>query len=110
MGILLSTLKNKKLQLGLIWPIQTADTKANFALVKDMPTKAVAVRTPKSLDPGVVRACSVRHHLLNRIFQEERIESNVMALTLRFIEYATRTSQPHEGKVAKARCRTFILI
>ena len=57
MGILLSTQKNNEnLQIGLVWPIQTVDAKADFALVRDMPTKAVAVRTPKSLDPGVVQS------------------------------------------------------
>ncbi len=56
MGILLCTLKNENLQIGLVWPIQTVDAKANFALVRDMPTKAVAVRTPKSPDSRVVQS------------------------------------------------------
>ena len=56
MGILLSTQKNENLQIGLVWAIQTMDAKANFALVKNMPAKATAVRTPKSLDPGVVQS------------------------------------------------------
>ena len=53
---MLSTLKHENLQIGLVWAIQTVDAKANFALVRDMPTKAVAVQTPKSLDPGVVQS------------------------------------------------------
>ena len=109
MGKLLSMLEAESRNRGLIRSGQTADAKAAFALLRDMPYQRANTREPEAIIQEGRGTCSGKRYFLDQIFREEGLESRVIMCTHRFTKETTADSLPELGE-AVARCQTSILI
>jgi hypothetical protein len=109
MGKLLSMLEAESRNRGLIRSWQTADAKAAFALLRDMPYQRASTREPEAIIQEGRGTCSGKRYFLDQIFREEGLESRVIMCTHRFTKETTADSLPELGE-AVARCQTSILI
>ena len=109
MGKLLSMLEAESRNRGLIRSGQTADAKAAFALLRDMPYQRASTREPEAIIQEGRGTCSGKRYFLDQIFREEGLESRVIMCTHRFTKETTADSLPELGE-AVARCQTSILI
>ena len=109
MGKLLSMLEAESRNRGLIRSGQTADAKAAFALLRDMPYQRASTREPEAIIQEGRGTCSGKRYFLDQIFLEEGLESRVKMCTHRFTKETTADSLPELGE-AVARCQTSILI
>jgi hypothetical protein len=94
MGKLLSMLEAESQRRGLVEPGRTIDAKAAFALVRDMPYQRASSRAPEVVIQEWRGTCSGKHYLLDRIFEEEGMESKVIMCTHRFTEETTANYPP----------------
>jgi len=102
MGKLLSMLETESQRRGLVQPGQDIDAKAAFALVRDMPYQRASSRAPEAVIQEWRGTCSGKHYLLDRIFEEEGMESKVIMCTHRFTEETT-ANNPSELREVVAR-------
>ena len=109
MGKLLSMLEAESRNRGLTRSGQTADAKAAFALLRDMPYKRASRREPEVIIQEGQGTCSGKRYLLDQIFRVEGLESRVIMSTHRLTEETTADFPPELGEVV-ARCQTSILI
>ena len=94
MGKLLSMLEAESQRRGLVEPGRTIDAKSAFALVRDMPYQRASSRAPEVVIQEWRGTCSGKHYLLDRIFEEEGMESKVIMCTHRFAEETTANCRP----------------
>ena len=99
MGNLLSMLEAESQRRGLVEPGRTIDAKAAFALVRDMPYQRASSRAPEVVIQEWRGTCSGKHYLLDRIFEEEGMESKVIMCTHRFTEETTANFPPELREV-----------
>ncbi|MCI0844159.1 MAG: hypothetical protein J4N87_02310 [Chloroflexi bacterium] len=99
MGNLLSMLEAESQRRGLVEPGRTIDAKAAFALVRDMPYQRASSRAPEVVIQEWRGTCSGKHYLLDRIFEEEGMESKVIMCTHRFTEETTENFPPELKEV-----------
>ena len=109
MGKLLSLLEAESRNRGLIRSGPTADAKAAFALLRDMPYQRAGTKEPEAIIQEGRGTCSGKHYFLDQIFREEGLEPRVIMCTHRFTEETTADFPPELGE-AVARCQTSILI
>ena len=109
MGKLRSMLEAEGRKKGLIRSGQTADAKAAFALLRDLPYQRASTREPEAIIQTGWGTCSGKRYFLDQIFREEGLESRVIMCTHRFTEETTAEFPPESGEVV-ARCQTSILI
>ena len=103
MGNLLSMLEAESQRRGLVEPGRTIDAKAAFALVRDMPYQRASSRAPEVVIQEWRGTCSGKHYLLDRIFEEEGMESKVIMCTHRFTEENTANFPPELREVVARR-------
>ena len=109
MGKLLSMLEAESRNRGLTRSGQTADAKAAFALLRDMPYQRASTRGPEAIIQEGQGTCSGKRYLLDQIFRVEGLESQGVMCTHGFTEETTADFPPELGEVV-ARCQTSILI
>lgn len=78
---LLSKLKSEAVRRGLIDPATEIDAALAFTLVRDMPYRRASDRRPKTTIAEWRGTCSGKHYLLEALFGELGLPSQVMACT-----------------------------
>jgi len=78
---LLDLLKREALQRGLISPATEMDAARAFSLVRDMPYRRASDRLPATTIREWQGTCSGKHYLLQALFAELEIPSQVIACT-----------------------------
>jgi hypothetical protein len=78
---LLDRLKSEAVQRGLIRSDALLDAPAVFALVRDMPYRRASDRRPETILAEWRGTCSGKHYLLQALFAELGLASQVMACT-----------------------------
>jgi hypothetical protein len=78
---LLDLLKNEAVQRGLLSPGVELDAPAAFALVRDMPYRRASDRRPETTILEWQGTCSGKHYLLQALFAELDLPSQVIACT-----------------------------
>jgi len=78
---LLALLKSEAVRRGLLDPASEIDAAVAFALVRDMPYRRASDRHPKTIIAEWQGTCSGKHYLLQALFAELGLSSQVMACT-----------------------------
>jgi hypothetical protein len=78
---LIPLLKTEALRRGLLDPATVIDPAVAFALVRDMPYRRASDRRPETTIAEWQGTCSGKHYLLQALFAELGLSSQVMACT-----------------------------
>ena len=78
---LLDLLKSEAIKRGLLKPEAELDTATVFSLVRDMPYRRASDRDPETIIAEWQGTCSGKHYLLQALFAELGLSSQVMACT-----------------------------
>jgi hypothetical protein len=78
---LLDLLKQEAVQRGLVSPAAEIDAPVAYALVRDMPYRRASQRLPETIIREWRGTCSGKHYLLQALFAELGLPSQVIACT-----------------------------
>jgi hypothetical protein len=78
---LLDQLKTEAVHRGLLDPASQVDAALAFSLVRDMPYRRASDRRPETIIAEWQGTCSGKHYLLQKLFSELGLPSQVIACT-----------------------------
>ena len=90
MSSLLSMLEQEGRKLGFLDSGESLTPEKSFSLVRDMPYRRASSRRPEAIIKEWRGTCSGKHYLLDDIFRECGLESQVVMCTHRFTPDNTR--------------------